>query len=76
MLRVAVGGGASASAELIRSRKSAPDLTLLSELVNLRQLTVNLFSALASDDLSTATVPQTVKQADHVKARPTRFCDG
>ena len=51
----------------IRSRKSAPDPTLLTELVGLRQLTVNLFSALASEGFSTATVQQIVKQADHVK---------
>ena len=51
----------------IRSRKSAPDPTLLTELVGLRQLTVNLFAALASPEFSTATVQQVVKQADHVK---------
>ena len=51
----------------IRNRKSAPDPTLLTELVGLRQLTVNLFSALASPDFSSAVVENVAKQADHVK---------
>ncbi len=51
----------------IRNRKSAPDPTLLTELVGLRQLTVDLFSALASDKYSAAMVEQVAGRADRMK---------
>ena len=51
----------------IRNRKSAPDPTLLTELVGLRQLTVDLFSALASDKYSAAMVEQVAGRADRTK---------
>ena len=50
-----------------RSRKSMPDPTLLTELMGLRQLTVNLFSAVAGSSISTEQVREIVRQADHVK---------
>ena len=51
----------------VRSRKSMPDPTLLTELMGLRQLTVNLFSAVAGSSISTEQVREIVRQADHVK---------
>ena len=51
----------------VRSRKSTPDPTLLTELMGLRQLTVNLFSAVAGSSISTEQVREIVRQADHVK---------
>ena len=51
----------------IRNRRSAPDPTLLTELVGLRQLTVDLFSALASDKYSAAMVEQVAGRADRMK---------
>ena len=51
----------------VRSRKSMPDPTLLTELMGLRQLTVNLFSAVAGSSISTEEVREIVRQADHVK---------
>ena len=51
----------------VRSRKSMPDPTLLTELMGLRQLTVNLFSAVAANSISNEQVREIVRQADHVK---------
>ena len=51
----------------VRSRRSMPDPTLLTELMGLRQLTVNLFSAVAGSSISTEQVREIVRQADHVK---------
>ena len=44
-----------------------PDPTLLTELMGLRQLTVNLFAAVAGSSISTEQVREIVRQADHVK---------
>ena len=51
----------------VRSRKSKPDPTLLTELMGLRQLTVNLFAAVAGSSISPDQVRDIVRQADHVK---------
>ena len=51
----------------VRSRKSMPDPTLLTELMGLRQLTVNLFAAVAGSSISPEQVRDIVRQADHVK---------
>ena len=51
----------------VRSRKSMPDPTLLTELLGLRQLTVNLFAAVAGSTISPEQVREIVRQADHVK---------
>ena len=44
-----------------------PDPTLLTELMGLRQLTVNLFAAVAGSSISPDQVRDIVRQADHVK---------
>ena len=44
-----------------------PDPTLLTELMGLRQLTVNLFAAVAGSSISPDQVRDIVQQADHVK---------
>ena len=51
----------------VRSRRSMPDPTLLTELMGLRQLTVNLFAAVAGNSISHDQVREIVRQADHVK---------
>ena len=51
----------------VRSRKLMPDPTLLTELLGLRQLTVNLFAAVAGSTISPEQVREIVQQADHVK---------
>ena len=51
----------------VRSRRSMPDPTLLTELMGLRQLTVNLFAAVAGTSISHEQVREIVRQADHVK---------
>ena len=51
----------------VRSRKSMPEPTLLTELMGLRQLTVNLFAAVAGNAISPEQVRDIVRQADHVK---------
>ena len=51
----------------VRSRKSKPDPTLLTELMGLRQLTVNLFADVAGSSISPEQVSDIVRQADHVK---------
>lgn len=51
----------------IRSRKSSPDPMLLTELVGLRQLTLDLFSALASDKYSADMVQQVAERVERMK---------
>ncbi len=51
----------------IRTRKSAPDPTLLTELVGLRQLTVDLFTALANPDYSSDAVQQVAERVERMK---------
>ncbi len=50
----------------VRGKKSSPDPTLLAEVLALRSLTVNLFSALAGD-LPKETIQKIVAHADTTK---------
>lgn len=51
----------------IRSRKSAPDPTLLTELIGLRQLTIDLFSALANPDFNADMVQEVARRVEQMK---------